>query len=179
MGKTDGKSDSPNIIGWFFLILFILVISFLTWQWWKGRQFSTQPTQVGADPPEPTEEPWVTTPKSPIPPYKSPPPPPPARPPRTFVQVGIPMGWRQIGALIENIPTTTKRIQALFGQRINSYRWQYYSLVGEHTFIKLPITSKDKDCMADTGCDELYSNDIVSIPGLGDFKVLIYQNIPN
>jgi hypothetical protein len=42
--------------------------------------------------------------------------------------------------------------------------------------VKLPITNKNKDCMDEYGCDEIYDKDNVTVRGYNkNYKVELYK----
>lgn len=58
----------------------------------------------------------------------------------------------------------------------NKYKY-YTSTANGLTQLKLPVSSKKKDCMSTYGCDELYDGDHINVPILQkDMKVSIYAN---
>uniref|UniRef100_A0A6C0JB23 Uncharacterized protein n=1 Tax=viral metagenome TaxID=1070528 RepID=A0A6C0JB23_9ZZZZ len=57
-----------------------------------------------------------------------------------------------------------------------SNKWTYYTSTDKYNQIKLPITNNNRQCDSEYGCDELYDEDIVTIPAYnGSFKVNKYQ----
>ena len=59
---------------------------------------------------------------------------------------------------------------------INSRRWNYYTATDKYHVVKIPIYVKNKNCLDDLGCDELYDGDIINIPEYnGDFVVKLYN----
>ena len=59
---------------------------------------------------------------------------------------------------------------------INSRRWNYYTATDKYHVVKIPIYVKNKNCLDDLGCDELYDGDIINIPEYnGDFIVKLYN----
>ena len=69
-------------------------------------------------------------------------------------------------------------ILPLFGMPTHngSNKWIYYTTSDKFNQVKLPITNKNKVCNSDYGCEELYENDIVSVPAYnGNFKVVKYE----
>ena len=116
--------------------------------------------------------------------------------PYEIAQPGLPInvptrgysgGITQIGALYkEDISNEGQKtgnnsetiILPLFGQPTHngSNKWLYYTTSDKFNQVKLPITNKNRSCSGDHGCDELYENDIVSVPAYnGNFKVVKYE----
>ena len=59
---------------------------------------------------------------------------------------------------------------------INSRRWNYYTATDKYHVVKIPIYVKNKNCLDNLGCDELYDGDIINIPEYnGDFVVKLYN----
>ncbi len=57
-----------------------------------------------------------------------------------------------------------------------SHKWTYYTATDKYNQIKLPITNKNRKCDSEYGCDELYDEDVVTIPAYnGSFKVKKYE----
>tara|TARA_B100000767_G_scaffold100201_1_gene96193 strand:+ start:1842 stop:2600 length:759 start_codon:yes stop_codon:yes gene_type:complete len=96
-------------------------------------------------------------------------------------------GFQQIGTL-HKIETTDSTIS--IGQNndpvilplmgcptyVGSNKWSYYTSTDKFNQIKLPITNKNRKCDSEYGCDELYDDDIVTIPAYnGSFKVKKYE----
>lgn len=111
---------------------------------------------------------------------------------RNGVPINIPTrgysgGIVQVGALYkENINNDNTKIGnnsetiilPLFGMPVHngSNKWIYYTTSDKYNQVKLPITNKNKVCNSDYGCDELYENDIVTVPAYnGNFKVVKYE----
>lgn len=90
------------------------------------------------------------------------------RPVSKFTQVGI----------LTSTSTSDERILPLYGRRVHtrSSKWNYYTFTDGYQKIELPV-KHDKDCMNEYGCNELYTDDDVLIPGYkASFKVTIYKN---
>jgi hypothetical protein len=96
-------------------------------------------------------------------------------------------GFQQVGAL-HKIDTTDETMQIgnnsepvilpLMGAPTynGSHKWSYYTATDKYNQIKLPITNKSRQCDSEYGCDELYDEDIVTIPAYnGSFKVKKYD----
>jgi hypothetical protein len=90
--------------------------------------------------------------------------------------------YRQIGILTPVSEKDNKggnnMILPLFGRAIYSNRdkWQYYTMSNENNSVKLSIYRFKKNCMKDTGCTEIYSNDTVYVDGYKThFSVSLYE----
>ena len=95
--------------------------------------------------------------------------------------------FQQIGILSKNViekddktpgNNTDSNILPLYGKPTyrGSNRWLYYTETDKYNPIKIPINVNDRDCTDDTGCDELYNGNEVTIPSYnGVFKVQIYK----
>lgn len=72
-----------------------------------------------------------------------------------------------------NDPETV--ILPLYGKRVKSYRWKYYTIVNS---LKLDINKDNDSCMKE--CEMLANNDIVKIPAYNNisFKVYLYDYRP-
>ena len=85
--------------------------------------------------------------------------------------------YRQIGILTRIGGKET--ILPLMGKPLitNRDRWNFYTLSETNNMIKLPITFKNRRCMNEQGCDNIYNGDIVYVEGYNDaFKVTAYDN---
>jgi len=85
--------------------------------------------------------------------------------------------YSQIGILTRVNGDET--ILPLMGKKINIGRdkWNYYTMNDKNNMIKLPIKYKNKKCMGDIGCDNIYTGDLVEVEGYNDiFKATIYEN---
>ena len=59
----------------------------------------------------------------------------------------------------------------------NRNRWNFYSMSDSNNMLKLPIKSQGRNCSSDSGCNDLYTGDIVKVEGYNDdFKVTTYEN---
>ena len=57
-----------------------------------------------------------------------------------------------------------------------SNKWSYYTATDKYNQIKLPLSNNNRQCDSEYGCDELYDDDIITVPAYnGSFKVKIYQ----
>ena len=89
----------------------------------------------------------------------------------------IDTNFRQVGILTRIKGNET--ILPLMGRPIfnNRDKWNFYTMSDKNNMIKLPVNSKGKSCMAEYGCDNLYTGDIVHVDGYNDaFKVTSYDN---
>jgi hypothetical protein len=85
--------------------------------------------------------------------------------------------YSQIGILTRVNGDET--ILPLMGKKINIGRdkWNYYTMNDKNNMIKLPIKYKNKKCMGDIGCENIYTGDLVEVEGYNDiFKATIYDN---
>ena len=90
--------------------------------------------------------------------------------------------FKQVGILTRDNEKDNDReretILALFGRPIHYARskWQYYTITDKNKSIKLPIKHKGRSCSTKTGCDEIYSDDVVFVEGFKEqFTVTIYE----
>ena len=82
--------------------------------------------------------------------------------------------FTRIGVLYKN---DSNDILPLYGRRtyIRSNLWNYYTVTNDESKIKIEITIKNKQCLRNTGCKELYNGDTVHIPEYnGVFTVNMY-----
>ena len=71
------------------------------------------------------------------------------------------------------------KILPLFGKETypRSSKWNYYTSTDSYHNVQLPIIYKNKDCMHEYGCDEIYNGDSVYVEGYKDsFGVTLYEN---
>ena len=81
--------------------------------------------------------------------------------------------------ILTSTNTDDNIILPLFGKRTfnGSSNWNYYTTSDGYNVIDLSINYKKKDCMGEYGCDELNSNDIVSVQGYKhNFEVIINKH---
>ena len=86
--------------------------------------------------------------------------------------------YRQIG-ILTRLDNTKPTILPLMGRPLitNRDKWNFYTMSDKNNMIKLPIKYKQRKCMTDVGCDNLYTGDIVYVDGYdADFKVTTYEN---
>jgi len=84
---------------------------------------------------------------------------------------------RQIG-ILTRIGGNKEMILPLMGRPLitNRNRWNFYSM-SDNNMLKLPIKSQGRNCSSDSGCNDLYTGDIVKVEGYNDdFKVTTYEN---
>ena len=54
--------------------------------------------------------------------------------------------------------------------------WNYYTGTDSYSSVKLPVEKNGKSCQDEYGCEEIYDNDSVSVPGYSsEFKVNLYK----
>jgi hypothetical protein len=91
--------------------------------------------------------------------------------------------YRQVGLLTRIGEKET--IIPLMGRPLmtNRDKWNFYTMSENNSMLKLPISVSNsgsnsyKKCMAENGCDDLYSGDTVKVDGYNDlFKVTTYEN---
>ena len=82
--------------------------------------------------------------------------------------------YSQIGFLTP-VSNEKNQILPLMGRQMNRNYWNYYTISNQHNNIRLPITFKGKNTMADYGIQELDNFDIVLVEGYNThFKVKMY-----
>lgn len=82
---------------------------------------------------------------------------------------------QQIGVLLG----PNESVLPLYGRESRKHRdrYNYYTTTGGENLYPIPITYKNRDCMEDVGCNELYDNEKVSVLGkTGVYTVNIYKN---
>ena len=82
--------------------------------------------------------------------------------------------FRQVGIL-----TKGDTILPLMGRPLFSNRdkWNFYTMNDKSNMIKLPLKFKNKDCLSEQGCDNIYNGDQVFVEGYGSlFKATVYEN---
>jgi len=95
---------------------------------------------------------------------------PPALPPRGTIGIrtrGDPDSFQTIG----NLNVGGGKMLPLYGRRsINgsSDRWNYYTRTNEYNPVPLPLRHKNRDCMDDLGCPEVFSGDSIHVDGTGE-----------
>jgi hypothetical protein len=105
---------------------------------------------------------------------------PPARP-FYYPSRGLAQPYQQFGILIgtERRNTGEQTILPLIGRQVypGASRYHYYTSTNGYHPMKLPISHRNRTCNDMTGCEEIYSGNIVSIPGYDyDFKADIYPS---
>jgi hypothetical protein len=84
--------------------------------------------------------------------------------------------YRQIGILTRLGHKET--ILPLLGRPLitNRDKWNFYTMSESNNLLKLPISYNGRKCMTDTGCNDLYTGDVVRVDGYNDdFKVTTYE----
>ena len=71
---------------------------------------------------------------------------------------GLPDSFQSIGVV--NIDD---KILPLYGRRINSDRWNYYTRTDTYNPVPIPIRFQRRDCMDDIGCNEIMSGDDIKV----------------
>ena len=95
---------------------------------------------------------------------------PPELPPRGSIGLrtrGFPEAFQTIG----NLSVGGGKMLPLYGRRsINgsSDRWNYYTRTNEYNPVPLPLRNKNRDCMDDIGCPEVFSGDSIHVDGTGE-----------
>ncbi len=72
-----------------------------------------------------------------------------------------------------------EQILPLMGRPLEPRRdkWNFYTMAGNAAQVKLPVSSRGKNCTSEYGCDDLSTGDIVDVEGYGaNFKVTMYEN---
>jgi hypothetical protein len=91
---------------------------------------------------------------------------------------GVSTDFQPIGILTNMDMKSTPTILQLYGRAIypGSYRWQYYTNSDNFQSVKVQVIHKGRECMNDTGCEELYTGDLVRVPAYDkQFKVELYR----
>ena len=66
----------------------------------------------------------------------------------------------------------------LYGKEVRGRRdrYHYYTTTGGDNLYAIPLSHNARDCMEDIGCEELYGNETVSVPGkTGSYAVNLYR----
>ena len=71
---------------------------------------------------------------------------------------GLPDLFQSVGVV--NIDD---KILPLYGRRINSDRWNYYTRTDTYNPVPIPIRFQRRDCMDDIGCNEIMSGDDIKV----------------
>ena len=99
------------------------------------------------------------------------------RPPPMMMMGASADNYQQVGLLTR--ANGSEMILPLMGQSLytNRDKWNYYSMSDKNNIVKLPITFKGINGMAEYGVDSLNSGDHVRVEGYNDkFKVTMYDN---
>jgi len=86
---------------------------------------------------------------------------------------GLPDSYQSFGII-----TVGDKVFPLYGRQLasRSGRFQYYTRTDTYNPVQLPIRFNKRDCQDDIGCEEIFDNDIVQIPGTGSAgRVSIYR----
>jgi hypothetical protein len=94
---------------------------------------------------------------------------------------GKPQSYQQYGVLIgeERRHRGEQTILPLIGRQTypGSSRYHYYTSTNGYHPMKLPVIHKTRPCNGSTGCEEIFSGNIVSVNGYDyDFKADIYPS---
>ena len=84
--------------------------------------------------------------------------------------------------LIYNSPEPT--LLPLFGRKLDTHndRWEYYCGSDKFNSMRLPVYYGNRDCQNNTGCNEIYDGEHISVPDYSNhtFRARIYKyNVPN
>ena len=84
--------------------------------------------------------------------------------------------------LIYNSPEPT--LLPLFGRKLDTHndRWEYYCGSDKFNSMRLPVYYGNRDCQNDTGCNEIYDGEHISVPDYSNqsFRARIYKyNVQN
>lgn len=85
--------------------------------------------------------------------------------------------YRQVGILTR--VGSVEMILPLLGRPLitNRDKWNFYTMSETNNLLKLPVSHNGRKCMAENGCNDLYTGDIVRVDGYNaDFKVTTYEN---
>ena len=107
------------------------------------------------------------------------PPPPPGIIPINIPTRGPPTGFQQVGVLVEDSGGSDKLIPLYGEQTYNgSKQWRYYTSSDGFQSVKLNVLHKNKNCMDEYGCDEIYDGNDATVNGYSGktFKANIYKN---
>lgn len=91
---------------------------------------------------------------------------------------GATLEFQPIGTLTNTKSPATPNILQLFGRAIypGSYKWQYYTNSDNFQSVKVQLVHKGRQCMDDTGCEELSTGDTVRVPAYNMFfRVELYN----
>lgn len=69
------------------------------------------------------------------------------------------LNYQQIGILTSDQTDKEPIVLPLFGRKIRSDRWQYYTATDKTNMIRLPLRINNRDCEDTIGCDEIYTGD--------------------
>ena len=79
--------------------------------------------------------------------------------------------------LMNNMPEPV--LLPLYGRKLdsNNQRWEYYCGSDKYNSMRLPVYYGNRDCQNDTGCNEIYDGDHVSVPDYTQksFRARIYK----
>lgn len=94
---------------------------------------------------------------------------------------GVPQSYQQYGVLIgeERRHRGEQTILPLIGRQTypGSSRYHYYTSTNGYHPMKLPVVHKKRTCNDSTGCEEIFSGNLVSVNGYDyDFKADIYPS---
>ena len=80
---------------------------------------------------------------------------------------GLPEAFQTIG----NLNVGGGKMLPLYGRRTmsgSSDRWNYYTRTNEYNPVPLPLRYKNRDCMDDIGCPEIFSGENMMVEGTGE-----------
>ena len=92
---------------------------------------------------------------------------------------GTPEQYQSVGII--SIDGSGQNILPLYGRRTyggrSSDRWNYYTRTDTYNPVQISIKYKNRDCVDEIGCNELYSGDTISVNGINkNGSVQIYPN---
>ena len=85
-----------------------------------------------------------------------------------------------VGTLINNTADPSLRLLPLYAQVCPKvrYKWYYFTRIGPGPdAVVVGLQLKGRDCMAEFGCEELSTGDLLTVAGLGDiYTVNLYRD---
>jgi hypothetical protein len=94
---------------------------------------------------------------------------------------GVAQSYQQFGVLIstEKRASGEQVLLPLIGRQTypGSSRYHYYTSTNGYHPMKLPVSHRNRTCNDRTGCEEIFSGNVISVPGYDyDFKADIYPS---
>lgn len=94
-----------------------------------------------------------------------------------YTSGNIQSDYQQVGLLTSHETDKEPIVLPLFGRKVRSDRWQYYTATDKNNLMRIPLQYQNQDCEEDIGCREIYSGDKLTVSIYQDrvFTATVYR----